>query len=190
MSMNPVRQGSSPAYKSCTGERIFLVPLAGAHVGCGRAWRERRGSAAAGHWLARLISFLGLVGLILSYHPADAQSAPAAGLRSTAAASGAHDTVAAIQQVFKSRRRTGTFLLAGSAAYVSVAAVGTALEDKSFFRPDEVALLATIATAPVWGWGIVKQARFSTRREQQVLADYQRLHTIPRFVRRRMRFAK
>ena len=162
------------------------VPAA-AVVGLARP-RSRATSRYRGR---RLVCFGVVLALGLASQAARAQTAPAPQPNPgpATATPEPRDTVAAIQQVFKSRRRTGTFLLAGSAGFVAAMAVSTAVEEKSFLGPDEVALLATIVTAPVWGWGIVKQARFSPRREQQVLADYQRLHTIPRFVRRRMRFA-
>ena len=181
---------------------FFRLAILSFPDGCGQAVFRHRPTrvqrlvswcgSSHSHWLLRAIRCVLAGFLVLTCQVTFAQTEPVSVENNTLAPArrGPRDTIAAVQEVFSRRRRGGAILLGGSAAFISAMAVSTALEDKSFLEPGEVALLAAIGTAPAWIWGFVKQTRFSTLREQQVLADYRQLHTIPRFVRRRMRLAK
>ena len=164
------------------------LPYAAALAGFARA----RSRATDSYLVQRVVYFGLMVALVLTSQAARAQDEPALRTNTSLATvtQGARDTIAAIQQVFKSRRRGGTMLLAGSAALISVATVGTALEATPFLGPDGAALLFAIGTSPAWVVGLLKQVRFNAKRERRVVADYQRDHRIPSFICRRIRLAK
>ena len=101
----------------------------------------------------------------------------------------AQDTVEAIHNLFKKKRRNGGFLVGGSAALLALSAATYSPQPQSYFvlsRSEDLAL-GTIATSPVWVLGIVKFVRFNAQREKRVVANYQRTHVLPTFVRKKLR---
>lgn len=96
----------------------------------------------------------------------------------------ANDTIAAIQKIFKSRRKGGAWLIGVSAIVVGGLSIGISNEDKKGTLPDRsvMAVAFSICTSPVWVPGLIKEIRFNHQRERKIIADYQRGQHLPPFV--------
>lgn len=127
---------------------------------------------------------------LLAVEPAFAQNSPLPSGAANGALTGnlptAADTVAAIQKIFKSRRTGGALLIAGSAVFIGTLSVLSSQESNSYASVDTktIAQLATIGTSPAWILGIVKQVRFSVKREKSIVIQYQQTHRLPPFLQK------
>lgn len=98
----------------------------------------------------------------------------------------ATDTIAAIQKVFRNRRLGGTLLIGTSAIVVGGLSVAASDDNGKGLFPDRgvVAALMAVCTSPAWVPGTIKEIRFNHKREQKIIAEYQRSHHLPAFLRK------
>ncbi|MDO7877439.1 hypothetical protein Q5H93_22045 [Hymenobacter sp. ASUV-10] len=120
----------------------------------------------------------------------------------------AADTVKALHQLFKRRRRNGGYLVSGAiAADLVLAGVSTISENNESkgssggggygniggsgpllqFGMGGYALLWGVALAPVAGVGVQQLIAYSPRHEAKVIASYERTHQLPARWQRRVR---
>jgi hypothetical protein len=101
------------------------------------------------------------------------------------------DTVRALHNLFKSKRSTGGWLAYGSAA---LKGVGVVAESNDKGKPGHLSfgvggtiLLYAIGLAPAWIPGTVTLIRFTKKREQKAIDEFERTKEIPHNLRKKLK---
>ena len=104
------------------------------------------------------------------------------------------DTVRALHNLFKSKRNTGSWLAYSSAATTAIAGIGTLADNNGkghdpYFSPDAVgaSLLIGIGLAPAWIPGTVTLMRFTKKREQKAIDEFELTKEIPHNLRKKLK---
>jgi hypothetical protein len=103
------------------------------------------------------------------------------------------DTLRALHNLFKHKRRFGGWSIGGSAFFTTLTGVGTLADNNGkgcggYFCPDAVtlALFIGIVTSPAWISGSINLIRFNERKEVAEMEKYEKTRKLPRYLQRRL----
>ncbi|MDO7846394.1 hypothetical protein Q5H92_08505 [Hymenobacter sp. M29] len=101
------------------------------------------------------------------------------------------DTVRALHNLFKNKRSTGGWLAYGSAAFAGMAALGEAIEGPQpgslHFGVGGVIILCAVGSAHAWVPGTISLIRFTKKREQIAMAEFESTKQIPNNLRKKLK---
>ncbi|MDB5268518.1 MAG: hypothetical protein JWP58_1558 [Hymenobacter sp.] len=103
------------------------------------------------------------------------------------------DTVRALHNLFKSRRNIGRWFTGSSAGIIAIAGLGTLADNNGqgnggYFNPDAgtMSLLFGIALSPFWIPGTITLFKFTKKKEQFAIAEFERTGKTTHNLRRKL----